>query len=964
MPIRMNKFLLSFLVIIASLGIYTYTNFYSTMKKHKTKYFNKDFVKSPNENRVHYSFFLPNGLEVLLISDEDTKKSAASLDIAVGSGDNPSNRLGLAHYLEHMLFLGTQKYPEADGFQEFISTHGGSYNAYTAHENTNYFFDIKNEYFPAALDRFAAFFIAPTFNQDFAERERNVVDSEFYTGLKNDGRRYYAVLQDILNPEHPMAAFTVGNKETLSGDAYMLIEDLRDFYNKNYHASKMKLVLYSNQSIEKIKSQAHKYFSLINNSEKEKIKSNEPLILPQSLPSLIQFKPIKETRYLDYYFPIPTQIQNYRSKPSEYISHLLNYENQGTLESILKERGWSNGIGANTFLSLPEQALFNIHISLTTAGAKQIKDITSLVFKAIENAQHMSNEKWRYEEIAALRRNWFNFQQEQQALAYVRYLSRAMQILPQERLLSNGLWEQYDKDKIKDIFTQLNPENVMIFFVSPEANTDGGMVEKYYGVPYSFKKLSTSEITEYLNTQATADDKILSPPPNPFISKQIGLIKDESQDKALPSRLPLEEINAWYKFNQSFNAPAVTIDISIKPKNIKNSAKERVYSHLMINLLNDKLSETEYRGSLAGYSYKLNLASYGLNLQIKGYNKKISYWMDDILEIISQPNPTYTQRDFKRIVDNLKRNIKNRAKSSPTGVIHDKFSELMLIYDWSDEDLLEELEGVDMETMEKWTTNYFQEAQLMAYLYGNIKKQTAIKLLNKLNILQPKPLMDLIGRNKLVDINSKGPFIMEVANYQGDSAVQIYYQSAEYGYEERVKTSLLAQLLKPSFFLELRTKQELGYIVQTFYRRDHQRPGISFIVQSNHKHSYEIVKHIDDFIAKSSQLISSMTDEEFDNYKQGLINLIEKPPKNFNEEARLYEQQIAEKIFDFNDREKTIEAMNQLNRNTMVIFTEELLQEKNRLIILSDNLLKPQISQPRGQKVKSTAVLKKQLLNL
>ena len=102
---------------------------------------------------------------MLLISDPKTEKAAAALDVYVGSGDDPLERAGLAHFLEHMLFLGTEKYPAADEYQRFISTHGGNYNAYTSNINTNYFFDIDEEQLEPALDRFAQFFIAPKFDQ-------------------------------------------------------------------------------------------------------------------------------------------------------------------------------------------------------------------------------------------------------------------------------------------------------------------------------------------------------------------------------------------------------------------------------------------------------------------------------------------------------------------------------------------------------------------------------------------------------------------------------------------------------------------------------------------------------------------------------------------------------------------------------------------------------------------------------
>ena len=118
-------------------------------------------VKSPNDDRDYRYITLDNALRVLLVSDSTTDKSAAALAALRGSYDEPSERPGLAHFLEHMLFIGTEKYPELDGYQSFLARHGGSSNAYTAGNHTIYFFDVQPSAFDEELDRFAQFFIAP-----------------------------------------------------------------------------------------------------------------------------------------------------------------------------------------------------------------------------------------------------------------------------------------------------------------------------------------------------------------------------------------------------------------------------------------------------------------------------------------------------------------------------------------------------------------------------------------------------------------------------------------------------------------------------------------------------------------------------------------------------------------------------------------------------------------------------------
>ena len=200
--------------------------------------------QSPNDQREYRSLVLENGLKVLLVSDSEADKAAASLAVNVGSGDDPKGRQGLAHFLEHMLFLGTKPFPEAGEYQSYISKHGGNHNAFTAHDVTNYFFEIDNDDLAGALDRFAPFFISPTFNEVYVEREKNAVNAEYTAKSKDDGRRIFSAEKQAMNPNHPYSQFATGSLVTLEDRPDSLIRDeLIEFYQQHYSANEMTLAI-------------------------------------------------------------------------------------------------------------------------------------------------------------------------------------------------------------------------------------------------------------------------------------------------------------------------------------------------------------------------------------------------------------------------------------------------------------------------------------------------------------------------------------------------------------------------------------------------------------------------------------------------------------------------------------------------------------------------------------------------
>jgi insulysin len=97
---------------------------------------------------------LSNGLEAFLVSDPGVHQSASALAVEAGSWQDPKEYPGMAHFLEHMLFMGTAAYPKENEYMQYISDNGGTPNAYTASDRTVYIFSINNDAFKELLIAF------------------------------------------------------------------------------------------------------------------------------------------------------------------------------------------------------------------------------------------------------------------------------------------------------------------------------------------------------------------------------------------------------------------------------------------------------------------------------------------------------------------------------------------------------------------------------------------------------------------------------------------------------------------------------------------------------------------------------------------------------------------------------------------------------------------------------------------
>lgn len=158
---------------------------------------------------------------------------------------DPPELPGLAHFCEHMLFLGTEKYPDKDEYNTFLSQHGGQSNAATHMDYTNYHVEVTPDELDSVLDRFSQFFLNPLFTESATELEVNAVNSEHEKNIANDVWRADQLEKSSADPNHPYSKFGSGNRATLDVEPKAKGIDVREallkFHNSWYSANIMAL---------------------------------------------------------------------------------------------------------------------------------------------------------------------------------------------------------------------------------------------------------------------------------------------------------------------------------------------------------------------------------------------------------------------------------------------------------------------------------------------------------------------------------------------------------------------------------------------------------------------------------------------------------------------------------------------------------------------------------------------------
>ena len=259
--------------------------------------------------RSHRALVFPNGLRVLLTSYPNAANAAASMNVQVGFMTDPAELPGLAHFCEHMLFLGSEKFPAESDFDSFCAQSAGYSNAWTSMDRTVYHFMLAHNQLYDGLDRFSGFFTSPLFTEDLTERELNAVDSENNKNLQEDSRREYQLWRSTAKPGHAVQRFGTGNKQSLwdtpLANGTNTRQHLLDFYKRCYSANIMKLAVIGREDLDTQERWVRQLFADVPNSDISPLQGVSPTdnAFDAGWKQIYRIVPVKERRKIVLYFP-------------------------------------------------------------------------------------------------------------------------------------------------------------------------------------------------------------------------------------------------------------------------------------------------------------------------------------------------------------------------------------------------------------------------------------------------------------------------------------------------------------------------------------------------------------------------------------------------------------------------------------------------------------------------------------
>ena len=173
---------------------------------------------------------LPNGIVVLTERIPHVKSVAVGLWGRVGSRDEPAPRAGISHFIEHLLFKGTER-RSAEEIAKAIDAVGGTLDAFTSRESTCFYAKVLGEHLPLAVDLITDLLLHARLDPEDLERERQVVLQEIKMVEDDPGDLVHDLFAAALWGDHALGRPVLGSRETLGAIAGPDVRaHLRDFY--------------------------------------------------------------------------------------------------------------------------------------------------------------------------------------------------------------------------------------------------------------------------------------------------------------------------------------------------------------------------------------------------------------------------------------------------------------------------------------------------------------------------------------------------------------------------------------------------------------------------------------------------------------------------------------------------------------------------------------------------------------
>jgi len=833
--------------------------------------------KAKGDVRTYQHTLLENGLRVVNIFDPNTTQAAVAVAVTVGSFSDPEEFDGLAHLLEHSMFLGSKNFPERSGFDAWLAQNGGGSNAYTAEEQTVFYASVSGKALPGCLQRYGDIFRNPLFNASWIWDEVSAVDSEHNKNRKSQEWRIES-LMNLMAKEKPMSRFHTGNRETLRrSDKETLASKIREFFATHYCPARMRLVTFGAFSLEDQLKQAKTTFGSIPRQGRGCIEKTPSFqgVAPFSGSSLqmLRMQGLTPKAELHLVFPMKNLQPWIRSNPTAYLQHILSFAGKDSLLLALRDK-----LNVASSLSVSHEdstagSKIVVSLSLLPEGVDRLPVILDAFFTFIARARHStltqkSTVLRSLAESAQLGYDWSALQEASRCVSQV--ADDMTKLDARDLLVADNLILDPDVKKVDYLLNRLRPEVMVLLLVDDENSTfwQPGPTDArplaFYDVNYTMRPLedtwrgwqkwrsSSDPVVNPWTSTTTLDQRLvevntqlvlrvpgaISGLPHVILAGsprrgqgQLGELWGDLPKRLEMknwSRVPMfDELDVWHRENWMLRQPRIMARLILRrPQEMKtHSALNVVAAEVGSRMLNELMAlRLAHLGDL-GTSWRIETGStQSFSMLLSSFSVNAKDHFRQVLNELQQHEEGEAARKqrLRRVRRELQMELEDQSEAILSVAVRER-NVLLMPDTFARNELLSVLETGAEETsqvMKALEERRSGPLSMTSLVMGSCSKELAEELQD-----QMMSQLGIGAKVELVSVNSSErvervvhfhrPVELRSRNPRKDRthAMLMTLLVGPTSIKQRVLLGLTAEVLNQVAFEVLRTELQLGYVV-------------------------------------------------------------------------------------------------------------------------------------------------------
>lgn len=396
------------------------------------------------------TYKLPNGAHLIVKRRDDTQAVALQVWFKVGSIYENYEEKGMAHFLEHMLFNGSEKYPYGE-IDKRVEELGGNINAGTSKEYTFYHIEIAKPYWKEAIELLYQLTQKPLLSEDMIQKEKPIVIEELKRGKDNPSTLLWEEFEKLSYKVSPYRFPIIGYEETIKS---FTRNALLKFYRNFYQSKNMYIVVVGDVDPTEVRKEVMDTFG------KEEGRVVEKPQIPKEPEQMEpRFREIKDSRVEKAYWMIGWRCPPVGSK--EYyalvvLDQILGGGRTSLLYRELKEKGLVYSVFTGD-LSRPQDNMYIISATFDPDKYTQVKDKLNGILNKL--SESLTEEEVQKAKERVINSDIFSKEKVTSDAYYIGYSVTVVGLLDYYRYFENNIKSVRKQDVLKVLRNYLEKED-------------------------------------------------------------------------------------------------------------------------------------------------------------------------------------------------------------------------------------------------------------------------------------------------------------------------------------------------------------------------------------------------------------------------------------------------------------------------------------------------------------------------